>query len=142
MKVATIVASNGLIEKELLQVASYTTGSISNVSSINFVEGESVELLFERYRTTLRDLDVQHGVLFLIESKSSAHEYAASYFSLQYPVSKIVTGINLPMLLSLFISENNETNPHILASKAQKYGKQAVCVLPDTEERLSTPYAI
>lgn len=133
MKVAIVVASNGLIAKELLQVAYHTVGSISNVSSISFFEGDSIEVLLERYKTTLGHLNVEHGILFLIESKSSAHEYAACYFSLQHPTSKIVTGVNLPMLLSLFISENNETNPFILATRAQEYGKQAVCILPDAE---------
>lgn len=133
MKVAIVVASNGLIAKELLQVAYYTVGPVCNVSSISFFEGDSVEVLLERYKATLENLDVQHGILFLIESKSSAHEYAANYFSLQYPTSKIVTGINLPMLLSLFISENNETNPLILATRAQEYGKEAVCILPNVE---------
>ncbi|WP_411569376.1 PTS N-acetylgalactosamine transporter subunit IIA [Serratia sp. UGAL515B_01] len=125
MRGATVVASNGLIAKELLQVAEYTVGTVSNVSSIRFSEGDCLETLFERYRTTLNNLNVQHGVLFLIESRSSAHQLVASHLALQYPGSKIVTGINLPMLVSLFTSENHETSPYILADRAQEYGRLA-----------------
>jgi len=36
MKVATVIASNGLIAKELLYVANNTVGHASNVSAIDF----------------------------------------------------------------------------------------------------------
>ena len=129
MKVAVIIASNGMVSNELLKVAIYTAGNISNVSSIGFYEGESVEILIERYKKTLENLNIQHGVLFLIDSMNSTHQLVASYFSLQHPESEIVSGINLPMLLALFISEANETCPYILARKAQEYGTHAICIL-------------
>lgn len=133
MRVATVIASNGFIANELFQVAEYTAGTVSNVSPVGFFEGESLETLFARYKAAINTLNVQHGILFLIESRSSVHQLVASHFSRLYPESKIVTGVNLPMLVSLFISESYEKRPSALADKAEEYGKLAIGVLHDRE---------
>lgn len=138
MKIAIVIASNGLIAKEILNVAEYTTGRVSNVSSIAFLPGENLEGLFERYRATLLKLDIQHGILFLIDSRSSCHQFVAGCFAHEHRGSQVVTGVNLPMLQSLFVSESNETNPLRLASKACEYGQEAICAVANRVEIDST----
>nr|WP_241391583.1 PTS N-acetylgalactosamine transporter subunit IIA [Yersinia frederiksenii]ULG19899.1 hypothetical protein 49p1_00198 [Yersinia frederiksenii] len=133
MKVAIIAASNGLISKELLNISEYTIGCVSNVASIGFHPGESLEELFVRYKTTLLKLDTRNGVIFLVESGSSCHRFVASCFAREYCDCQIVTGVNLPMLLSLFVSESNETNPQLLAFRAKEYGKEAISVVHEQE---------
>ncbi|CAI2161203.1 EIIAB-Man [Serratia fonticola] len=131
MKVAIVISSNGLISRELLNVAEYTIGCIGNALSIGFHPDESLEALFVRYKTALQELDVRNGILFLVESGSSCHQFVASCLAREYPGSHIVTGVNLPMLLSLFVSEINETNSMLLASRALEYGKEAISIVQE-----------
>ncbi|ECO9393570.1 PTS N-acetylgalactosamine transporter subunit IIA [Salmonella enterica] len=129
MKIATVIASNGFISKELLLVAEDTVGHACNVSAIDFHRGESLDVLFKRYENALLRLDVRNGVLFLIEGKNSCHQYVASQFAYGHHNRQIVTGVNLQMLVSLLLSDSDETDPQFLALKAQQYGKDAINII-------------
>lgn len=123
MKIATVIASNGLVAKELLHVAEETVGHTDNVSAIDFHYGESLEELVARYKSVLQNLGVQNGVLFLIAGEFSCHQYVAGQFVTENKKSAIVTGVNLPMLVSLLLNDEQETDIHALADKARQYGK-------------------
>jgi len=65
-------------------------------------------------------------VFFLISRECSCHFYVAGQFVIENKNSAIVTGVNLPMLVSLLLTDKQETDPHILAKKAQQYGKAGI----------------
>lgn len=134
MKIATVIASNGLVAKELLHVAEDTVGHTGNVSAIDFHYGENLEELVARYKSVLQSLDVQNGVLFLIAGEFSCHQYVAGQFVTENKNSEIVTGVNLPMLVSLLLNDEQETDIHTLANKARQYGKAGINIIDVTRK--------
>ena len=126
MKIAIVIASNGLIAKELLRVAEDTVGRVGNISAMDFHEGESLDELLERYKKTILRLDVEHGILFLIAGESSCHQLIASQISYEFNKAEIITGVNLTMLVSLMLYENDETELQLLTLKALQYGGNAI----------------
>lgn len=50
MKIAIVIASNGLLASELVKVAERTVGQVENVRAIGFHDSESIEELVNRYR--------------------------------------------------------------------------------------------
>ncbi|EBD8562001.1 PTS N-acetylgalactosamine transporter subunit IIA [Salmonella enterica] len=126
MKIAIVVASNGLVAKELLHVAEDTVGHVGNISAIDFHNGESLDELLGCYKAAILRLNAQHGILFLIAGENSCHQFIASQFLREYNNSQIIIGVNLTMLVSLMLYENNETDIQLLTLKAQQYGKNAI----------------
>lgn len=122
MKIAIVIASNGLLACELLQMAERAVGQVENVRTIQFQEGESIEELVYRYRQANKELDTTHGTAFLIDARLSCHQYVASQLVHEHKNGCVITGINLPMLISLFLYEINETDITSFASKAKLYG--------------------
>ncbi|MFK8832947.1 hypothetical protein SL617_22115 [Klebsiella michiganensis] len=64
MKIAIVIASNGLLASELVKVAERTVGQLENVRAIEFHDSESIEELVNRYRQASKELNTTNGIVF------------------------------------------------------------------------------
>jgi mannose/fructose-specific phosphotransferase system component IIA len=133
MKIAIVIASNGLLASEFLQIAERTVGQVENVRAIGFHEGESIEDLVNRYRQAKKELNTTNGTAFLIDDKLSCHQYVASQLVHELENGCVITGVNLPMLTSLLLYENNETDIASFSSKAKLYGTAGIHLIEKTD---------
>ncbi|MGP1954835.1 MAG: PTS mannose transporter subunit IIAB, partial [Arsenophonus sp. NC-QC1-MAG3] len=61
MSVAIIISTHGVAAKQLLMTAEMLIGKQKNIAYINFVLGESINILIEKYNQNLNKLDVSQG---------------------------------------------------------------------------------
>lgn len=122
MKIAIVIASNGLLASELVKVAERTVGQVENVRAIGFHDSESIEELVNRYRQASKELNTTNGIAFFINDRLSCHHYVASQLVHELQNGCVITGVNLPMLISLLLYESDETEIASFASKAKLYG--------------------
>ncbi|MGP1955606.1 MAG: PTS mannose transporter subunit IIAB [Arsenophonus sp. NC-PY1-MAG3] len=110
VSVAIIISTHGVAAKQLLMTAEMLIGKQKNIAYINFVSGESISILIEKYNQNLNKLDVSQGVLFLVDIWGGSPFNAASRIikSKDKDNYDIVTGINVPMLIATLLSRDDD----------------------------------
>lgn len=104
--VSIIISTHGRFSEEVLKSAEMIFGKQEQVETVTFLPGEGVEDLEIKYSSMLRKLTLQNEVLFMVDLFGGSPFNVASEIAAGKENMDIVTGINLPMLLSVF--ENRE----------------------------------
>jgi|SRR5476649_271055 len=110
MNTAFIIATHGDAAAPLLNTAQMIVGRQTNVCAVSFLPGENVDNLIAKFETLLPDLIVDDGVLFLVDIYAGSPFNAASLLAINKPDWDVVTGVNIPMLVNLFMERDEITN--------------------------------
>nr|WP_072514713.1 PTS sugar transporter subunit IIA [Ndongobacter massiliensis] len=129
-----LLLSHGNLASELLQSSQMIMGEVVGVSAITLREGEDLKEYAETIKTEI--LKENDGLLILIDLFGGTPFMQASqiYSELDDQEKiRIVTGVNLPMLLEL-LSNLREKSLEELACLAEEYGKKGIINLCKTSE--------
>lgn len=125
MNVGLLLLTQENIGNALLRAAQTSVDPIPFNTSVLAINAEAgVDMFVNILRQRVRSLDTGAGVLILVDAQgSSPHRLAQTLLEDNSPV-RIITGLNLPMLLSLF--RNAQRNLDELANVAIQGGRQGI----------------
>jgi len=125
--IAVLVLTHGQFGENLLKTACGIMKDELNIKALNLSRREDFSSLRKKVRERLNELDSKEGVMVLIDA------YGGTSYNTTVPMMKdynmsIVTGVNLPMLLSALT--NRARMPlHELAKKVSEDAKKTISVL-------------
>lgn len=126
MSIAVIIGTHGKAAEQLLRTAEMILGDQENVSWVDFVPGENAETLEKKYNELLKSLDTSKGGLFLVDMWGGSPFNAANRIVNEHKNFDIVTGVNIPMLIEIFMNRDDGHEIEELVSAAQEAGKVGI----------------
>ena len=128
--VGVIICTHGNSAPELLKSAEMICGKQENCHTVSFTEGESLEQLKAEISGKISDLK---GTVFCLTDLKGGTPFNTLVSLLKSnPEIEIITGVNIPMLLELFINRN-QLETHKLLSATLEAGKTGVYHYQDND---------
>lgn len=126
MSIAIIIGTHGGAAEQLLKTAEMILGKQENVSYIDFVPGENADTLVDKYNERISQLDTSDGVLFLVDMWGGSPFNAANRIVNDNEKYDVITGVNIPMLLDLFMARDDSPSMQELVATAIESGKAGI----------------
>lgn len=139
MNTAFIIATHGDAAEPLLNTAQMIVGPQKNVCAVSFFPGENVNNLISKFEAKLPELILEDGVLFLVDMYAGSPFNAASLLAINKPNWDVVTGVNIPMLVNLFMERDDITDYNQLVETAINMAKEGVKSLKLTLKNNNKP---
>ncbi|MFP3019442.1 MAG: PTS mannose transporter subunit IIAB [Arsenophonus sp.] len=135
MSIAIIISIHGVAAKQLLITTEMLIGQQRNIAYIDFILGENVDTLIQKYNQKLNNLDISQGVLFLVDMWGGSPFNAASRIIESKDKNKyeIISGVNIPMLVSTLLSREDNPTFSELVKTAIKTGRNEIKSLNNTQ---------
>ncbi|AVE59382.1 MULTISPECIES: PTS mannose transporter subunit IIAB [Citrobacter] len=129
MTIAIVIGTHGWAAEQLLKTAEMLLGEQENVGWIDFVPGENAETLIEKYNAQLAKLDTSKGVLFLVDTWGGSPFNAASRIVVDKEHYEVIAGVNIPMLVEMFMARDDNPSFDELVALAVETGREGVKAL-------------
>ncbi len=100
-----ILAAHGHLAKELLNSAELICGKQTDVVTISFTPGNSLEELQNEYLKNIQD---SQEILFIVDVFGGTPYNIASVIAAKQDNCDVLTGASLPMLLEVFMLKADE----------------------------------
>ncbi|RMC40662.1 MULTISPECIES: PTS sugar transporter subunit IIA [unclassified Lactobacillus] len=110
--IGVIVCMHGNSALELVKSAEMICGKQENCYAVNFTMGESLDKLSEQLTNKIELLS--QPLICLTDLKGGTPFNTLVNLKKQYSNIEIVAGVNMPMLLELFVSRKQMTMPELL----------------------------
>lgn len=111
MTIAVVITTHGHAAKALLATAEMIIGEQDNVRCVDFVPGENGEVLAEKMLAAAAELDTAAGLLLLVDLWGGTPFNAASAIAAKATDiaanMEVVTGVNVPMLVSVLMERDD-----------------------------------
>ncbi len=104
MNIAIVVITHKKAAKALIESAEMICGKQENIISVDFLENEDMPGLIEKCREKMKKLDMQDGVLFMVDLFGGTPFNAAYTIAKENPNYAVISGVNMPMLVEAFVS--------------------------------------
>ena len=131
--VGVIICTHGNSAPELLKSAEMICGKQENCQTVSFKEGESLEQLKSEISEKISQLK---GTVFCLTDLKGGTPFNTLVSLLKNnPEMEIITGVNIPMLLELFINRSQLEKEELLSGITEA-GKTGIYRYQDVE-----PYA-
>ena len=112
-----IVACHGRFAEELVNSAAMVFGEAEDVHAVTFMPGEGPEDLIRKYEAIIAATGSADDVLFLVDLFGGSPYNAAVRLASAHEGMDVLSGVNLPMLLELLDSrDENSTVPQLVES--------------------------
>lgn len=132
MSIAIVIATHGASAEQLLKSTEMVIGQQDNVAYIDFIPGENADTLVDKYTKTLSQLDTKEGLLFIVDFWGGSPFNAASRVVQEHDNSDIVTGVNIPMLVEVFMARDDNPTLAELVATALETGTAGIKALKNT----------
>lgn len=129
MTIAIVIGTHGWSAEQLLKTAEMLLGNQDNVGWVDFVAGENAETLIEKYHAQLAKLDTTQGVLFLVDTWGGSPFNAASRIVVDKQHYEVIAGVNIPMLIEVFMARDDNPSFDALVALAVEAGREGVKAL-------------
>jgi len=137
--IAIVIGTHGWAAEQLLKTAEMLLGEQENVAWIDFVPGENAETLIEKYNAKLAGLDMQQGVLFLVDTWGGSPFNAASRIVVDKEHYEVVAGVNIPMLVETLMGRDDNPTFDELVAVAVETGREGVKALKAKPVEVAKP---
>lgn len=133
--IGILVATHGELASGLIDAGKLIIGDLENVDFISLHEGEIMDVFRNTFEKKIRSLDNGKGVMVLVDVQNATpFNVAGSLISRLQEDGiniRVVTGVNLPILLETnFIRHNHETVDE-LYSEIISIGKDSIVELKE-----------
>ena len=129
MTIAVVITTHGHAAKALLATAEMIIGAQDNVRCVDFVPGENGEVLAGKIRAAAAELDTSQGLLLLVDLWGGTPFNASSGIAHDDANTEVVTGVNVPMLVSVLMEREDVNDLNELAALALREGADGVKAL-------------
>lgn len=128
--VGVIICTHGNSAPELLKSAEMICGKQENCQTVSFTEGESLEQLKSEISEKISKLK---GTVFCLTDLKGGTPFNTLVSLLKSnPEMEIITGVNIPMLLELFINRSQLEKEELLSGITEA-GKTGIYRYQDVE---------
>ena len=141
MTIAVVITTHGHAAKALLATAEMIIGEQDNVRCVDFVPGENGEVLAGKIRAAAAELDTSAGLLLLVDLWGGTPFNASSGIAHDDANIEVVTGVNVPMLVSVLMEREDITALPELTALAQREGADGVKSLKTQAAAKAAPAA-
>ncbi len=141
MTIAVVITTHGHAAKALLATAEMIIGAQDNVRCVDFVPGENGEVLAGKIRAAAAELDTSGGLLLLVDLWGGTPFNASSGIAHDDANTEVVTGVNVPMLVSVLMEREDITALPELTALAQREGADGVKSLKTQAAAKAAPAA-
>lgn len=141
MTIAVVITTHGHAAKALLATAEMIIGEQNNVRCVDFVPGENGEVLAGKIRAAAAELDTSAGLLLLVDLWGGTPFNASSGIAHDDANTEVVTGVNVPMLVSVLMEREDITALPELTALAQREGADGVKSLKTQAAAKAAPAA-
>jgi PTS system mannose-specific IIA component len=125
--IGLVVATHGNLGAELLVSAQMIIGPVRNASSVSITPEKSMEEIREAIALAVKEVDTDgHGVVIVTDMFGGTPANVSMTF-LDPQKVEILTGVNLPMLLKFFNSQES-LGLDELAGILKSYGQQSIAL--------------
>lgn len=101
-----LVLTHGKFGEELVKSAEMIVGSLENVNALSLMPDMSAE----EFRSIVQEFldETKDEIICLVDMFGGTPSNTIMYLSQKYDIT-IISGVNLPMLLEVYMNLNNET---------------------------------
>lgn len=126
MSVVFIVATHGVAAKELLNTCYMLMGEQEDVHAVDFVPGENAEVLADKYRAIMGQYSGDTKFVFLLDLWGGSPFNAFNLAAGQNENCAVVTGVNIPGLISAFEARDEDLELLEIVEETVKGARQGV----------------
>lgn len=126
MTIAIILSTHGSVSEQLLKTTEMIVGPQKNIAWESLLPGENTETLTKKYSIHLSTLNINLGILFLVDTWGGTPFNAANHIILDKKNYDIITGVNIPMLIELCMARENVYSLKELVKIGLKYGRNGI----------------
>ena len=141
MTIAVVITTHGHAAKALLATAEMIIGAQENVRCVDFVPGENGEVLAGKIRAAAAELDTSQGLLMLVDLWGGTPFNASSGIAHDDANCEVITGVNVPMLVSVLMEREDIAALPELTALAQREGADGVKSLKTQAAAKAAPAA-
>lgn len=123
--VGVVIISHGAFCEGLLDTLKMVGGDDFGVKAVPLFPGETVNVYREKLEKVIRESEQGQGVLVLSDIKGGTPYQSAAYLAKDNRMA-LVTGMNLPMLLTATIERSEDDTLEALAERAADKEKLGV----------------
>ncbi len=105
MTIGIIVATHGKSAKEMLNSVEMILGSQEKIETIDFIVGDGIDDLLQKYAGAKKALATEE-LLILTDILGGSPFNAAYLFASENREARVVTGVNIPMLIEALSSRD------------------------------------
>ncbi|UYP01254.1 PTS sugar transporter subunit IIA [Oceanotoga sp. DSM 15011] len=114
-----ILVSHGNFANGILSSAEMIIGKQKYVDIVNFVDGESLDDLDKKIHSSIDKLRGLEGIFILCDIVGGSPFKQSSIISLKYNNVRVVGGINLPILLEVFMNRMSSIDENLSIMKKE-----------------------
>jgi PTS system mannose-specific IIA component len=128
-----IIVTHGKLAEALLATAEMIIGSQQSIGAIAFETGQDVLDLQGKICRKLKEIAEDGEVLILVDLLGGSPYNAAAMLAMTMPKVKVVTGVNLPMMLGIL--SDRDVSSAVLSQMAVTAGQSGVSefVIPNSD---------
>lgn len=123
-----VIVSHGQMAAALIQSAEMIVGKLEGVHAVVLGEEDSPDSLKERIEDILNTKQAREGTLILADLPGATPFNVSAVLANQNPGLRIVSGINLPMLIEVVL-QRDSISLEELETLAEERGKQGIKTL-------------
>ncbi len=126
MECTVIIVTHGKLANELVATSSLLIGRQDSVVTVEFMPGENLESLIKKLAGIIETLAKNMAVLFVVDMVSGSPFNACAYFTKNRKATRLVAGVNIPMLVNILLERQEILNLDDLVELAVSVGRSAV----------------
>ncbi len=132
--IGLVVATHGNLGSELLMSAQMIIGPVVNAKAVSITHDSSMETIRDAIAEAVAEVGKDdHGVIIVTDMFGGTPANVSMTF-LEPQSVEVMTGINLPMILKFFNSQEN-LGLHELAAILKSYGQQSIALASEYLQR-------
>lgn len=126
MECTVIVVTHGKLANELIATSNMLIGRQDNVITVEFMPGENLEGLIKKLAGIVATITADSAILIVVDMYSGSPFNASSYFVKHRPDTRVIAGVNIPMLVNLLLERQDAQSLDDLVTLAVNVGRNAV----------------
>jgi len=126
--VGVLLTSHGELCKQLMESSAMIAGAAMQMRAVPLEKGENPEAYKERVRAALFELDTGAGVIVLVDVLGGTPYNTVGFLSRSADI-QIITGMNLPMVLSLTLERDESSKICDLVEQVSAGARAGIKVL-------------
>jgi len=134
--IGLLIITHSRLAKELLEAAGFIMGSVESAECVSIETQKDSKKLRNIIQSKLKSLDQGDGVLILVDMFGGTPSNLALSF-LQKDTAEVVTGVNLPMVLSVVDNRKGKSLAEV-ADIAKSAGQRSISLASELLERKET----
>lgn len=122
--IGIVIVTHGKLGIELIKTAEGIVGSLEGIRAVSSLPSDTLDEIMRKVCSAIEEVDTGEGVILLTDLFGASSSTACAALSNNHHL-KVISGVNLPMLIDLAF-HRNQHNLSEVAALAKKAGQKAI----------------